>query len=47
MYNKVVLVGNLTRDVEIRYSQSGGAIGNVGIAKFINARFDSKSSGAL
>jgi len=32
MYNKVVLVGNLTRDVEIRYSQSGGAIGNVGIA---------------
>jgi len=32
MYNKVVLVGHLTRDVEIRYSQSGGAIGNVGIA---------------
>ena len=33
MYNKVVLVGNLTRDVEIRYTQgSGAAIGNVGIA---------------
>ncbi len=32
MYNKVILVGNLTRDVEIRYSQSGSAIGNVGIA---------------
>ncbi len=32
MYNKVVLVGHLTRDVEIRYSQSGSAIGNVGIA---------------
>ena len=32
MYNKVVLVGYLTRDVEIRYSQSGSAIGNVGIA---------------
>ena len=32
MYNKVVLVGNLTRDVEIRYSQSGSAIGSVGIA---------------
>jgi len=32
MYNKVVLVGNLTRDVEIRYAQSGNAIGNVGIA---------------
>jgi len=32
MYNKVVLVGHLTRDVEIRYSQSGSAIGKVGIA---------------
>ncbi len=32
MYNKVVLVGNLTRDVEIRYSPSGSAVGNVGIA---------------
>jgi len=32
MYNKVVLVGHLTRDVEIRYSQSGSAIGSVGIA---------------
>ncbi len=32
MYNKVVLVGYLTRDVEIRYSQSGSAIGSVGIA---------------
>ena len=32
MYNKVVLVGNFTRDVEIKYSQSGSAIGNVGIA---------------
>ncbi len=26
MYNKVILVGNLTRDVEVRYSQSGSAI---------------------
>ncbi len=32
MYNKVVLVGNLTRDVEVRYSGSGSAIGKVGIA---------------
>jgi single-strand DNA-binding protein len=32
MYNKVVLVGNLTRDVELRYTQSGSAIGNTGIA---------------
>ena len=32
MYNKVVLVGHLTRDIEIRYSQGGAAIGKVGIA---------------
>ncbi len=32
MYNKVVLVGYLTRDIEIRYSQSGSAIASVGIA---------------
>ena len=32
MYNKVILVGNLTRDLEIRYTQSGSAIGKVGIA---------------
>ena len=37
MYNRVILVGNLTRDVEIRYSQSGSAIGKVGIAT--NRRF--------
>jgi len=32
MYNKIILVGNLTRDLEIRYTQSGSAIGKVGIA---------------
>ncbi len=32
MYNKVILVGNLTRDVEVRYTPSGNAIGKVGIA---------------
>jgi len=41
MYNKVVLVGNLTRDVEIRYSKSGSAIGNVGIA--VNRRWKSQT----
>jgi len=39
MYNKVILVGNLTRDVEIRYSASGVAIGKVGIAA--NRKFKS------
>lgn len=32
MFNKVVLVGNLTRDIELRYSTSGSAIGNSAIA---------------
>ncbi|MEA1917980.1 MAG: single-stranded DNA-binding protein [Campylobacterota bacterium] len=32
MFNKVVLVGNLTRDIELRYSQSGIAIANTAIA---------------
>jgi len=32
MYNKVVLVGNLTRDIEIRHTQTGTAIANTAIA---------------
>ena len=32
MFNKVVLVGNLSRDIELRYSQSGSAIANTAIA---------------
>lgn len=39
--NKVVLIGNLTRDIELLYTQSGYCVGNTGIAvtrKFKNAR---------
>lgn len=32
MYNKVVLAGNLARDIEIKYTQSGSAIGSTAIA---------------
>ncbi len=32
MFNKVVLVGNLTRDIELRYAQSGSAVANTAIA---------------
>lgn len=32
MYNKVILVGNLTRDIELRYSQNGSAIAKTAIA---------------
>lgn len=32
MFNKIILVGNLTRDIEIRYTQGGTAIAKCGIA---------------
>jgi len=32
MYNKIILVGNLTRDIELRYTQGGSAIANTAIA---------------
>jgi len=32
MYNKIILAGNLTRDIEVRYTQGGSAIGNTAIA---------------
>ena len=30
--NQVILIGNLTRDIEIRYTTGGSAVGNTGIA---------------
>ena len=32
MYNKVIMVGNLTRDIELRYLPSGAAIAKSAIA---------------
>jgi len=31
-FNKVILMGNLTRDVELKHTQSNTAVGNVGLA---------------
>jgi single-strand DNA-binding protein len=31
-FNRVILLGNLTRDIELRYTTSGMAIGDTGIA---------------
>ena len=31
-YNRVILVGNLTRDVELKYTQGGTAVTEVGLA---------------
>jgi single-strand DNA-binding protein len=32
MFNQLTLLGNLTRDIELRYSQSGSVIASTGIA---------------
>jgi single-strand DNA-binding protein len=32
MFNKIILAGNLTRDIELRYTQGGSAIANTAIA---------------
>ena len=31
-FNKVIILGNLTRDVEVKYLQSGSAVGEMGLA---------------
>lgn len=36
-FNRVVLLGNLTRDIELRHLPSGSAVANIGIA--VNRRF--------
>ena len=41
MYNKIILAGNLTRDIEIRYTGANLAIGHTGIA--VNRKFKSKT----
>ena len=45
MFNKIILVGNLTRDIEVRFTASNLAIGNTGIAtnkKFKNQMGEEK-----
>ena len=32
MFNKIIMAGNLTRDIELRYTQGGSAIANTAIA---------------
>ena len=32
MFNKIILAGHLSKDIEIRYTQGGAAIANTGIA---------------
>jgi single-strand DNA-binding protein len=42
-FNKVILVGNLTRDPELRYTPQGAAVCEVGIA--VNERWKDKQTG--
>jgi single-strand DNA-binding protein len=42
-YNKVILMGNLTRDPELRYTQSNMPICKIGLA--VNRRFKDSQSG--
>ena len=42
-FNKVILMGNLTRDPELRYTQNNVAICKVGLA--VNRRFKDSQSG--
>lgn len=43
-YNKVILMGNLTRDPELRHLPSGMAVVAIGLA--VNERYKDKQSGA-
>lgn len=43
--NKVILMGNLGRDPEVRYSPDGGAIANVSVAT--TSRYKDKASGDM
>ena len=42
-FNKVILMGNLTRDPEIRVFDSGGSVANFGIA--VNDRWKDRNTG--
>lgn len=42
-YNKVILLGNLTRDPEVRYTPSGSAVADLGLA--INSSYTPKGGG--
>lgn len=41
MYNRVIMLGNLTRDIELRYTPNGTAIAKCGIAT--NRKFKSQT----
>lgn len=42
-YNKVILMGNLTRDVEMKYTPGGMAVARIGLA--VNRKFNDAKTG--
>ena len=40
MFNKVILIGNLTRDVELKYTPQGTAVAQFGLA--VNTKYGEK-----
>ena len=42
-FNRVFLMGNLTRDVELKYTPSNQAVANIGLA--VNRRYKTKDGG--
>lgn len=42
-YNRVILIGNVTRDIEVKYTQSGMAVTNMGMA--VNDRRKNQQTG--
>ncbi len=40
-YNRVLIMGNLTRDIELRYTQSNQPVANIGVA--VNRRYKTAS----
>ena len=45
MFNKVILIGNLARDPELRYSQGGSAVCSTSIA--VNRKWKDQGSGEM
>jgi len=44
-YNKVILIGNLTRDPELKYTQSGMAVVEIGLA--VNRKYRNRNTNEM
>lgn len=40
-FNKVILMGNITRDIEVKYTPSGSAVATIGLA--VNEKYKTKN----